>query len=64
MAKRFNTYEWYMSGFSSQEDAEAVLAENTTAFNSSFDPNDWEITSSVIQGPYGWKAQFKAVNHG
>lgn len=64
MASKYNSFEWYMSGFTSQADAEAELAANSKAFESAHNPLDWEITTSIAQGPYGWKASYKAVKGG
>ena len=64
MASKYNTFEWYMSGFGSQLDAEQALESNRKAFESAHDPLEWTTTTSISQGPYGWKAQYKAVKGG
>ena len=64
MASKYNTFEWMMSGFSNQAEAEATLASNVKAFEESHEILDWTITTTVAQGTYGWKAQFKAVKGG
>lgn len=64
MASKYNTFEWCMSGFGSQLDAEQALESNRKAFEAAHDPLEWAITTSISQGPYGWKAQYKAVKDG
>lgn len=64
MASKYNHFEWYMSGFKTKEEAESTLESNRASFEAAHDPLEWETTSSISQGPWGWRASYKAVKGG
>lgn len=53
-------FEWRFSGYTSQQEAENTLEEIYAWFRRTFNENEWQVTSSVMSGPYGWAAELNA----
>ncbi len=61
MRTNFTEFSVYCSGFKTQKEAEEYRDGSEAWLNSNVDGKTFRITTSVSQGPYGWKAEVKAV---
>jgi len=57
VASSYNWFSWSCSGYKTQEEAQKALDDIVLWFNKTHDAALWQVTSTVRQGPYGWKAE-------
>ena len=51
---------WYTSGHKTKEEAEASLEEKKSWFNKTFDSKSFALSTSIGEGPHGWKSEIVA----
>ena len=51
---------WYTSGIVNQKAAEAMLEDKMDWFRKSFKKDLWSVTTSISEGPFGWRVELTA----
>lgn len=60
-AINYTSVFWSIGGFKTQEEAAAGLQALISLFEKNHNPMEWSYTTSVMQTPYGFKAEFSGT---
>lgn len=57
----YNRVSYSMSGFQTMEEAEVALKKTEHWFASTYKPEEWQVVTTIQQGPYGFRISLEAT---